>query len=84
MTEIRLTAKKLSARWNVPLATLSQWRWNGKGPAYLKLGKHITYCIEDIEAFERGKLRQDTSCMAHEIITKEEVTHKDKMMMRKS
>lgn len=88
MTEIRLTPEKLSARWSVPLATLSQWRWNGKGPPYLKLGKHISYCIEDVEAFERANLRQDTACMGREalgsVFTKEEVTYKDKMMMKKS
>lgn len=88
MTEIRLTPEKLSARWSVPLATLSQWRWNGKGPPYLKLGKHISYCIEDVEAFERANLRQDTACMGDaakgSVFAKDKITHEDKMMMKKS
>ena len=29
MKEKRLTPEDLAKRWNVPLATLSQWRWNG-------------------------------------------------------
>ena len=51
----------LAERWNVKVATLSQWRWNGKGPAYLKLGRRVMYRLQDIEHFEEKHLRAHTS-----------------------
>lgn len=56
-----LTAEALAARWNMPPSTLSQWRWNGRGPHYFKIGRHVLYKLEDIEAFEEGKRRSNTS-----------------------
>jgi hypothetical protein len=32
--------------------TLERWRWEGRGPHYLKLGNRIAYRIEDVEAYE--------------------------------
>ena len=37
--------------------TLERWRWLGKGPRYLKLGGHVAYRLEDIEAFESAQAR---------------------------
>ena len=59
MKEKHLTPEDLAERWNVPLATLSQWRWNGLGPDYMKLGKHIVHRLQEIEISEEGKLRQN-------------------------
>lgn len=56
-----LTPEELAARWNMPPATLSQWRWNGRGPQYFKIGRHVLYKVEDIEQFEEGKRRSNTS-----------------------
>lgn len=58
----KLTPKQLSELWDVPLATLSQWRWNGKGPEFIKIGKHIKYRKEDVARFELENLRKDTTC----------------------
>ncbi len=56
-----LTPKSLAARWNVNCNTLSQWRWNGKGPRYLKMGSRILYHRQDIEMFEVQRIRYSTS-----------------------
>ena len=56
-----ITPETLAERWNMNAATLSQWRWNGRGPQYLKLGRRVMYRIQDIEAFEEQQVRRDTS-----------------------
>ncbi len=56
-----LKPKALSDRWGISTVTLGQWRWNGKGPQYLKMGRHIKYPLKDIEEFERTKRRRSTS-----------------------
>lgn len=62
MTESSLlTPKDLANRWSVSLHTLSQWRWNGKGPLFVKLGSRVMYRIQDVEYFEEQKLRRDTT-----------------------
>jgi hypothetical protein len=38
----------------VPPATLRQWRYLGKGPAYVKLGRHVRYRKSDLDAFITG------------------------------
>jgi hypothetical protein len=55
-----LTPETLATRWNMASKTLSQWRWNGRGPQYHKLGKLVRYQIADVEAFERTKMKQTT------------------------
>ena len=42
----------LAERWRVSMRTLEQWRWQGKGPRYLKIGGRVVYRVEDVEAFE--------------------------------
>ena len=68
MSKKKLKPEDLVLRWEVPLATLSQWRWNGKGPTFMKLGRHILYNIEDVETFEKEKLRQNTALTTKEYV----------------
>jgi hypothetical protein len=42
----------LADRWRMSPRTLERWRWEGRGPHYLKLGNRIAYRIEDVEAYE--------------------------------
>ncbi len=56
-----LTPDLLASRWNLTPKTLTQWRWNGKGPNFLKIGHRVLYRIEDIEQFEKQQIRQNTS-----------------------
>ncbi|MBP9777439.1 MAG: DNA-binding protein [Alphaproteobacteria bacterium] len=61
MKEKHLTPEELAARWNIEQTTLSQWRWNGRGPAFTKEAHRIQYHLQEIERFEKQKLRQTTS-----------------------
>jgi hypothetical protein len=47
-----LTQLDLARRWRMSPRTLERWRWLGEGPAYLKLGRVITYRLDDVETFE--------------------------------
>ena len=47
----------LARRWRVSPRTLERWRWLKQGPAYLKVGNHVVYRIEDVEAYEFAQRR---------------------------
>ena len=34
-----------------PLGTLNNWRWAGRGPAYVKVGHSVRYLEEDLVHF---------------------------------
>lgn len=36
---------------DIPPGTLRQWRHLGRGPAYVRLGRHVRYRPEDLDAF---------------------------------
>ena len=61
MQTIILTPEDLAVRWNVAPATLSQWRWNGRGPRFFKMNKGVRYRLQDVEKFEEQNMRQSTS-----------------------
>lgn len=61
MNQELITPDVLATRWDIKRETLSQWRWNGRGPQFLKLGRKVLYRIQDIEAFETNNLRRDNS-----------------------
>lgn len=46
----------LAERWGIPVRTLAAWRYQGKGPAYLKIGGAVRYRLEDVEAYENENL----------------------------
>jgi hypothetical protein len=52
MEKINLSANELAVRWNVTVKTLRQWRWNGKGPPFFKIGGRAMYRVKDIEGIE--------------------------------
>jgi excisionase family DNA binding protein len=41
----------LAERLGVPETTLAQWRYRGIGPRYAKVGRHVRYREEDVEAW---------------------------------
>lgn len=61
MKSTLLTPDDLSTRWDINTDTLSQWRWNGRGPHYLKIGRRIFYRPEDVDSFEEQQRRVSTS-----------------------
>lgn len=57
MRETCLNQWELAARWKISPGTLERWRWIGDGLWFLKIGGHVIYRIEDVEAFERAALQ---------------------------
>lgn len=57
----KLTQDELADRWRISPRTLEQWRWLGKGPRYLKIGARVLYDDEEIEAYEVGRVHQNTN-----------------------
>jgi len=49
-----LTPKELALRWKMSERTLSNWRGQGRGPAYVKIGSSIKYEITVILNYEKG------------------------------
>ena len=41
----------IAAELGVPEQTLAQWRYLGKGPAFIKVGRHVRYHPEDVKAW---------------------------------
>jgi len=46
-----LNVHELSAVLGVPEATLYGWRTQGKGPRGIRVGRHLRYRPEDVEAW---------------------------------
>jgi hypothetical protein len=55
-----LDQKRLAQRWLISPRTLEQWRWQGRGPRYLKIGGRVVYRLADVEAFESASLHANT------------------------
>ena len=52
-----LNQESLARRWGMSPRTLERWRWLKQGPRYIKLGGHVAYRLEDIEAYETMQAR---------------------------
>lgn len=61
MKTIHLSQIDVAERWQISPRTLERWRWEGAGPIHLKIGGRILYRLEDIEAFEHGALKTETT-----------------------
>jgi predicted site-specific integrase-resolvase len=63
MTKKFLSAQELVDRWGgaVSSRTLANWRTQGKGPRYVRVGGRIIYAIEEVEAWEKRRSVQSTS-----------------------
>ena len=51
----------LADRWQLSPRTLEQWRWQGRGPRFLKIGGRVVYRLMDVEAFEASNLHANTN-----------------------
>jgi excisionase family DNA binding protein len=43
-----MTPEEVSDYLTVPLGTLANWRYQGRGPAFVRLGKHVRYRARDL------------------------------------
>lgn len=55
-TDPLIAPPSLAAELGVPESTLAQWRYLGRGPRYLKIGRHVRYRRSDITAWIETKV----------------------------
>jgi predicted DNA-binding transcriptional regulator AlpA len=63
-----LTETEAATRLGLKVATLRAWRHQGRGPAYVRLGRAIRYLAIDIEEFlnsNRHRPRSDRESSSH-------------------
>ncbi len=61
-----LTTRQAAELLNLKESTLEQWRWQGKGPQFVKLGRCVRYRRADLEAFTEGNIfRSATEVQPH-------------------
>ncbi len=46
-----LTTADVAGRLGCPPRTLEQWRYLGRGPAYVRVGAHVRYRAADVSAW---------------------------------
>lgn len=46
-----LSPSELADRLSVPVSTIYDWHLRGRGPARIKVGRHVRYRSSDIEAW---------------------------------
>ena len=58
-----LTPAQLSERWSgrINVRTLANWRSQGNGPPFCKIGGAIAYRLSDVEAWEQRNTVSSTS-----------------------
>ena len=49
-----INEKDVSARYQIHIQTLRNWRCVGRGPAYIKLDRLVRYPIQDLENYFRA------------------------------
>ncbi|MDN4489243.1 DNA-binding protein [Demequina sp. SYSU T00068] len=50
--EVFLTPVQLAARWQVDATVLANWRYQRRGPAFVKIGSLVRYRLDAIQAYE--------------------------------
>lgn len=56
-----LKTEEAAAFLKVKPATLEQWRWNGKGPQFIKMGRSVRYRKFDLDAFIEARVFGSTT-----------------------
>jgi hypothetical protein len=58
-----LTPDDVAARYsgNISVRTLANWRTNGDGPPFVKVGGRVMYRTTDLDAWEAKRTVQNTS-----------------------
>lgn len=60
-TDVLIDETALSRRLLTKPATLSRWRYAGKGPRFVKVGRLVRYKLSDVEAWLSQQERTSTS-----------------------
>jgi excisionase family DNA binding protein len=51
-----LTDRELADLLEIPQRTPGQWRYLGKGPRYVRVGRHVRYRRTDVEAWIEARM----------------------------
>jgi excisionase family DNA binding protein len=62
--EDMLDRPALSAWLGVPIRTLAQWAYEGKGPRFYKVGRHARYRQEDVETWLAERVKEPSKGVA--------------------
>ncbi|MGH8881229.1 MAG: helix-turn-helix domain-containing protein, partial [Stackebrandtia sp.] len=54
LMEPMATPEEVSRLLRIPTKTLAQWRWQGKGPKWSKMGSHVRYAWSDVEKYRKS------------------------------
>ena len=52
-----IDTRQLSENLQIPPRTLDQWAYRGKGPAFIRVGRHRRYRQADVEAWLDSQTR---------------------------
>lgn len=55
------TPSELAECLKVPERTLARWRCLGTGPEFVRVGRHVRYLSEAVEAWLKGQERSRTA-----------------------
>ena len=58
-----LSEVQLAELIGIKAPTLRKWRWEGKGPKFIKLGHRVMYSMEDVMSYIDAQKRISTSDM---------------------
>ena len=61
MNQQLINEREVESYIGISINTLRKWRWEGKGPQFVKLGRRVMYRIQDVEAFIAAGSRSSTS-----------------------
>ena len=53
-TDRFLSPRQVELEYEISTHTLQHWRYQGRGPAYYKLGSRVRYLRSELEAWLRG------------------------------
>lgn len=56
-----MSTVEAAAYLNVKPATLEQWRWNGRGPRFVKIGRSVRYRKSDLDSFLEARVFNNTT-----------------------
>ncbi len=51
---------QLSEMIGIKAPTLRKWRWEGKGPKFVKFGHRVMYNMKDVESYIEAQTRRST------------------------
>ena len=57
---VLLEPGQVSAYLGIPVGTLANWRYQGIGPAFIRVGRHVRYRTEDVAAWVAVQLEEPT------------------------